>query len=50
MSTILQLNEGDTIALSAFQTNGPGAFSQPGFDPGSGQRLAPQLQAELLAP
>ncbi|MFF3014803.1 hypothetical protein [Streptomyces sp. NPDC057939] len=48
VSTILQLNAGDSIALSAFQTTGTTATSEPGFDPGSQQRLAPQLQAELL--
>ncbi|MEV7509113.1 hypothetical protein AB0O42_17085 [Streptomyces sp. NPDC089922] len=49
VSTILQLDEGDTINLSVFQTGQLGAQIDPAFDPGSGQRLAPQLQAELLS-
>ncbi|MFD7079000.1 hypothetical protein [Streptomyces sp. NPDC059918] len=49
VSSVLQLNEGDTISLSAFQTTGTTVTMEPDFDPGSGQRLAPQLQAELLS-
>ncbi|MFE5539416.1 hypothetical protein ACFQ78_27200 [Streptomyces sp. NPDC056519] len=49
VSTILQLDAGDTISLSVFQTTGLSAQIDPSFDLASGQRLAPQLQAELLS-
>jgi hypothetical protein len=47
VSTIVQLDEGDAIGLSAYQTTGQGGFSAP---LSGAQNLAPQLQAELLTP
>ncbi|WP_307662647.1 hypothetical protein [Streptomyces sp. V1I1] len=47
MSTIVQLNAGDVISLSAIQTTGSNASSLAVF---GGKVVAPQLQAEWVAP
>ncbi|MDQ0942533.1 hypothetical protein QFZ67_004238 [Streptomyces sp. V1I1] len=47
VSTIVQLNAGDVISLSAIQTTGSNASSLAVF---GGKVVAPQLQAEWVAP